>query len=288
VSVASARFDVLDHRFVVTWNFARAGADIDAVLGPFRIDVPTSHAGLATYALVDHRADATMRFDLTYEGAVLWAGMHPADVLDHLFWHVNAEAFGRETARLLIHAGAVTTPAGSAVLLPATSGSGKSTLVTGLVHRAGFGLLSDEAAVVDPSTLLVSPYPKAVTLKGGLEGIIPELAELRDTVADRGRRQWHLRADDIRPGSLADQPAPVSLVVFHRYAAGASTEVEQLTRAQTTVDLAKNTMNLKTFGRSGLATLAALTESAPGHRVTSSSLDDSIAVILDLAGGGKR
>lgn len=272
-------FQVLSHRFDISWNFERAGTDVAAVLGGFLTG--GRNTTRSAYALVDTGSDDHLRYQLTYEGVRLWAGSHPADVLDHLFWHVNSEAFSRESDRLLIHAGAVTAPSGSTVLLPATSGSGKSTLVAALVARAGFGFLSDEAAMVDPATLLVSAYPKAITLKGGLEGILPELAHYRDNSADPGRRHWHLPAADIRADALAD-PAPVSLVVFHRYAAGATLEVTPLTRASTTLDLAGNTMNLRAFPGVGLTVLAAIAQSAPGYRVVSPSLDASLGVIRDL------
>ena len=53
---------------------------------------------------------------------------------------------------------------GRAVLLVAPSGTGKSTMTWALSHH-GFRYLSDELAPIDPGTLRVHPFPRALHLK---------------------------------------------------------------------------------------------------------------------------
>lgn len=61
-----------------------------------------------------------------------------------------------------IHAGVVSKD-DKAVVLCGASGAGKSTLTAALVQR-GWKYLTDEIAVIDPHTWLVTPYPKWVDL----------------------------------------------------------------------------------------------------------------------------
>ena len=119
------------------------------------------------------------------------------------------------TDLLLVHAGAVVTPSGSGVLLPAASGSGKTSLVAGLV-RAGWGYLSDEVGAIDPVTRRLCPYPKVLSIKPGMfEGFV----DLIDP--DQGwpisSREWLIAPEVLRADPVADR-SDVGLIVFLEHA----------------------------------------------------------------------
>ena len=84
---------------------------------------------------------------------------------------------------MLVHAGAVEWD-GHAALFPAPMESGKTTLVAGLV-RAGARYLSDEAAAIDPETLLVHPFPKSLTIGAGSWEVLADLAPAVDPEVTR-------------------------------------------------------------------------------------------------------
>ena len=72
-----------------------------------------------------------------------------------------------------IHAGAVESD-GGATLLSGRSGAGKTTLVLNLLQR-GFRLLSDELAIVEPSTQRILPYRRSLHIRPGTPELIPAL-----------------------------------------------------------------------------------------------------------------
>jgi hypothetical protein len=72
---------------------------------------------------------------------------------------------------LFIH-GAVVAADGQAIALVAPSGTGKSTTSWGLLHH-GFDYLSDELAPIDPRTMRVHAFPRALLLKANPSSAYP-------------------------------------------------------------------------------------------------------------------
>jgi hypothetical protein len=115
-----------------------------------------------------------------------------------------------------LHAGAVVRE-GRATVVAGTSGQGKTTLVLGLVAR-GLGLLSDELALIEPSTSRILPYRRSVHVRPGTPELVPELTFLHDRPrhAIGGGVEWALPPADVArvlPGGLAE-PAPLSHVIL--------------------------------------------------------------------------
>ena len=117
------------------------------------------------YSLVATDTSVGAWYHLGLDGDELAVGPDAGDLVDQLLFAVSAAAFACAHTHLLVHAGAVVAPDGTAVLLPGPSGAGKTTLVAGLV-RAGFGYLSDEAGAIDPATLCVHAFARPLGLKG--------------------------------------------------------------------------------------------------------------------------
>jgi hypothetical protein len=193
--------------------------------------------------------------------------------------HLNREAITAEYG-VMCHAGAVARH-GVGVILPADPESGKTTLTAGLV-RAGFSYLTDEAALVDPTTNTIEPYPKPLSIDSGSHQLFPELEPAPAPGDDSAPSdQWQVPPDAIRPGAVGDR-SRVRLVVFPKYEEGATTELVPVSRASGLVELATNTFEFRDHARRSLDALAAVIVDADCYRLTVGGLDDACRVVGDL------
>lgn len=274
-------FQRLSFAFTVGCNEAALADYVSRVLVRFAaLDVS---AGRRAYELLDRGpSDPLSRYRLFVDGTwVLGSGL-AAHVIDDLFSHINRDTVEATRESVLVHAGAVVSPNGSGVMLPAPSGSGKSTLVAGLV-RAGFGYLSDEASVLDPQTGGVHPYPVHLSLKGPSRDRFPEARpapEDRVFVGDR----WHVDPDAIRPGAVAP-PCEVGFVIAHRFEPGATLRVERLTPAAACMELGANLMLGRRESGRALELLARVCRGARSYRLVHGDLDIAVTAIAELTGG---
>ena len=216
------------------------------------------------------------------DGKLVQRGDSPRMIVDYVLWHVNSEAIGGADHHLALHAGAVALD-GKAVILPAPPDSGKTTLTAGLV-RAGFEYLSDEAALIDPSTAMVHPFPRAmwmepptVELLGRTGGGVPALED--------DRNHYQVLAEDLRSGS-AGGPCPVGLVIAPMYQRGSTTRLEPIGRAEAVRMLAENSFNFPKFGARGLDVLHRLVAGARCFRLRVGDLESAVAAVSDLVGRG--
>lgn len=277
-------YQLLSFRFGVRADSSRMRRHVARVMERFAVDeVPLANGRgqgppPAEYHLFDAGVDDPTRYRVHYNGTWVRGTGGYSDCLNQFFWHVNEEAYKASDHFLLIHAGAVVSDEGRAVVLPADSGSGKTTLVTGLI-RAGFGYLTDEAAVIDPDTLLVHPFPKALTIKESARDVWPDLAPRKK---GSGNGYWQVDPETIRPDCLAE-PARVGLIVFPRYVAGAATELTPLSPATGCALLGRNSFNLYRWRARALPVLARVASIAPAYRLISGNLDEAVDAVTRLA-----
>lgn len=282
-------FRSLSYYFSLRWNWAAYGTTVMHVLRDFQVDPdPTEERKWHTpgsavrYALV-HSPRGKRAHKLLYNDHVIYQGNEASHVLNYLFWHINSETICRTADYFLIHAGAVVTPSGEGVLLPAASGSGKTTL-TGALVRGGFGYLSDEAGAIDPVTRCLYPYPKALAFKE--KKLRDRLAELAaDVTGARVDGTWHVHADEIRPGGVAG-PCEVRYVIAPRYEAGAATQITPMTAAEVAFCLGDNAFTLGYYRARGLHLLADIARGAKGFRLVSGDLDDAVRTVAKLTHAG--
>jgi hypothetical protein len=235
------------------------------------------------YSLVELGRRTRNRFRLFFGESTMIVGGDPNVATDHLLWHVHAEAIRFTGDFLLVHAGAVRTPSGAGMLLPAHAESGKSTLTLGLV-RAGFGYLSDEAAAIDPVTRMLYPFPKAITLKRGSFDLFPE-HEPPDGHPGKGWVKRHVVPEEVRPDALAEA-CPIGFVVAPRFEKGARTSLEPVSRATAVTDLWQHAFNAPLYGRRAPILLAAALERARCFRLVFGDLDEAVSAVCaeDLPG----
>jgi len=177
---------------------------------------------------------------------------------------------------LVLHAGAVATPAGG-VLLPAPSNHGKSTLTAALVQR-GHGYLTDEAAAVS-ADLSLRPYPKALALDPGSFELFPEArpdhagGSLSQAVQER---EWHI--DPARLGPVSG-PCGASLVVSPSWTEGAATTCTRLGPIDALHLLLGQSFEFGVDAQRAFTTLARVAETVPVFRLVYSDLSGGVAEI---------
>ncbi len=221
-----------------------------------------------------------------FDGATPFQPLPLAHAFPLLEWAMNWCISTHVNQFLLIHA-AVVERGGRAAILPAPPGSGKSTLCAGLVHR-GWRLLSDEIALVPFDGGGIHALARPVSLKNRSIDVIAAFAPeavfntpvpntSKGTVA-------HMRtpADHVR--RVAETASPAWLV-FPRWQADAAPVLRPRDKAETVVELARNSFNYGTLGRLGFETLAGLVDRCECHEFVYGRLDDAVATFDALAGG---
>lgn len=220
-----------------------------------------------------------------YEDGALIERATAAMVVEHLLWRVNRHVVEGSGRYLLLHAAAAQRGDVGAIF-PAPSGSGKTTLVAGLV-RAGLDYLTDEAAAIDPTTGLLEPYPKPLSVETGswnaLSAIVPDRpANLGLALAT----EWHVEPTSIRAGAVGS-PCRPRLIVSPTYDAEAATALSPISRAQGIALLVQNSFNFVQHGPTGLHLLADIARGAEFYRLRFSDLDDACTAILGVLDDGR-
>lgn len=183
--------------------------------------------------------------------------------------------------RLHLHAGAVA-DRGRGVVVAGFSGSGKSTMVTSLV-RAGFDYLTDERVAIDPLDLLVSGFPKPVSLVSGSFKIFPEL---HPDVLGHGQAtdtEWQIPASTVGTGGLLTEIV-ARMVIFVRHEKGSDLRVERVHPVTAVGRLLHDSPDIARFGAGALRVCGQWCASILCVEVTYSRPDDvgpAIRALLD-------
>jgi len=199
---------------------------------------------------------------------------HRNEVLPHLEWMVNWQVIRQRQAYALIHAATVEMD-GQALILPGEPGSGKSTLTAGLLAR-GWSYLCDEFALIDPKTLIVAPFPRALCIKQQSFPIIARLGlplhrARRYHKAAKGRVAF-LKPLDVRPNAEG-RHSRIRWVVFPKYVAGAEPSLATLSRSRAAFELAGQCFNLPVHQGRAVAALAKVARDADCYRLTAGDLE---------------
>lgn len=175
---------------------------------------------------------------------------------------------------------------GQAVIMPAPPGSGKSTLCAALM-LAGWRLLSDEMALLDPATGLLTASPRPISLKNASIKVMRERAPgvvfgpmahdtLKGTVC-------HMQVS-AESTERAEEPARPAWVVFPRYVADAPLTVTPQPKAQALLSLHRNSFNHHVHGRQGFEALADVVTQCGVFDLSYSRLDEALAWFDRLEG----
>lgn len=272
----AVRFVALGHDFSLRCANAPLGRYLETLLAPM-----AAPGRAATRYRLDILPGGTS--SVTFGETELVRTPDAAHAVAMFLWHLNQETVRVTSDRLLLHAGVVAVD-GRAVLLPAGMEAGKTTLVTALL-RAGADYLSDELAALDPVTLEVAAYPKALSLDPGSWGLFPDLAQDVDPeVLPLLPHQWQVPADAVRPGAIRDRAIP-ALVVFPRYRPSAATTLRRVELADALRELAGCTFGFREAPQRALEVLGRLTTSVPAYSLSVSDLSRATDLLLDALEG---
>lgn len=179
---------------------------------------------------------------------------------------------------LIFHA-AVIEKNGFAVLMPAPPGSGKSTLCAALVHR-GWRLLSDELALYDLSTGLVSGLARPINLKNESIEIIKSFgdgATFTPTVPYTAKGSVALMVPPKSSVERAEEPAIPRWIIAPKFLSGEISRMECADKGKAFMMLAEQSFNYETHGLHGFEALGVLVERCDCYSYTYGQLEDAIA-----------
>jgi hypothetical protein len=280
--VAGAVHQSLAYRFVLRCPDPEVEGRAAAMLADFAPRIagatPDESVGLPQYTIEPWPDRNAAQLALYRDGATLAVHDDPGRIIDHLVRQVSSASLANAPSEcLLVHAGVCASPSGGAVLLTGESGSGKTTIVAALVQE-GYAYLSDEAAVLEPGSLLVHPWPRPFDFKPGAEA----MDRFRDLLGEYGGLTCHVPADRVRKGAVGSR-APVRVIIEYRYQPDSPTRAQSLSRAEAVAVLGSATPALRHQRDAGLQLLARIASGASGYRLRSGSLDEAVRAVRTLA-----
>jgi hypothetical protein len=157
--------------------------------------------------------------------------------------------------RVAVHAGVVLAH-GRIVLVPGSTHAGKSTLCLAL-QEAGGVVLSDEYAVVDPASGLVTGWPRPMRRRRPDGGI-----------------------DRIPLGPVSAGPLPVTLVAALRYQSDAGLNTRTTPPSEVVTALLANTVSAQRHPDLALTAALAIARTARGLIGTRGEADEAAALLL--------
>ena len=207
--------------------------------------------------------------------------------LNHAFplleWAMNWCIATNAHHYLLLHS-AVIEREGCAVIMPAPPGSGKSTLCAGLVHR-GWRLLSDEVALISLLDASITPFGRPVSLKNQSIDVIRAFAPgsvFSEVVHDTAKGSVSLLKVPSEHLERIKETAKPRWVVFPKYVANSAPKLVPRSKANSMLELGRNSFNYMVLGRTGFEVLSKVLDASDCYDFQYSKLDDAVAVFDDL------
>ena len=201
-----------------------------------------------------------------------------------LEWGLNWLIATGANEYLVIHA-AVLERKGRAMVLPGEPGAGKSTLAAALAHR-GWRLLSDELALVVPSTGELVGLARPVSLKNESIGVIGAFApESRLSEAIHGTPKGTIALMKPPQDSVArvSEKAAPGLVVLPRYVPDSGCVLEPCAPARSFMSLADNALNYSVLGYEGFRTVGRIVGSSRAFELRYDNLHEATVRLAALA-----
>ncbi len=227
------------------------------------------------------RGQVLFRFD----GALQFEPLPISHAFPLLEWSMNWCISTQCHQYLTLHA-AVIERGGNAVILPAPPGSGKSTLCAGLVNR-GWRLLSDELTLVSTADLQISPLCRPVSLKNQSISIIKAFepsAVFGDVTPDTSKGAvCHMKVASEHLRRMNDVAKP-TWVVFPKFVAGSKPVLTPRPRADSLLELGRNSFNYGLLGRLGFETMAEVVDKCDCYDFSYGNLNEAIDLFDALAG----
>lgn len=276
--------------------------------GPFNFRIHSAIASVADglrllyadYPLVDGREFVDFTVTLAQSGGLwrwwrpqvkfIYDGKHPFAALpiDHAFplleWAMNWCISTQAHHYLTLHA-AVMEREGCAVIMPAPPGSGKSTLCAGLVSR-GWRLLSDELTLISLVDRMITPLGRPISLKNQSLEVVRKFvpgAVLSQVTHDTSKGSVsHMKAPTAHVERLDDRARP-RWVIFPKYVPDARAELTARSKANSMLELGRNSFNYTVLGLTGFEILADVISASDCYDFRYSQMEEAVSVFDQLA-----
>lgn len=213
----------------------------------------------------------------------------PVGMLEYLEWTVLLALLRAQDHFLQLHAaGLVKNDRG--LLLVGPSGSGKSTQALNLM-LGGWRCLSDEIILIEPygspggspGDIMVRPFPRSLHAKAATLRLFPELPRPkagRGFVDSSGKRRFDPSL--IREDWVA-QPTRPTWLVFPAYSQAGGEALTPIGETEALSMLIEQTINLTSFGESGIEVLIRLVRSCACYRLNTRDVKLARARFSELA-----
>ena len=209
----------------------------------------------------------------------------PADQSAPMFeWGLNWCVASRPLGYLVMHAG-VLAHAGDALMLPGFPGAGKSTLCASLCLLDHWRLLSDELAILDPTTGLLQPHPRPISLKNASIGLVSAFPQVRIGPVYRDTRKGDISHAACPSASVAAaaETARVRWVVFPRFDAGSAPRCGEISRAEAFALISEQSFNKERMGEVGFDALCELLSGARCFEAVYGSTTEGLRLLGEIA-----
>jgi HprK-related kinase A len=218
-----------------------------------------------------------------FEGAEPFTPLPEDHAFPLLEWAMNWCISSQAHHYLMLHS-AVIEREGCAVIMPAPPGSGKSTLCAGLVNR-GWRLLSDELALIAISDVTITPLGRPISLKNKsidvIRNYVPDGVFNTVTPNTTKGSVTHLKVPAEQLQRIHEK-AQARWVIFPKYVAGSRPSLTELSKANSLLELGRNSFNYLVLGKDGFETLAKVIDASDCYDFQYSQLDDAVRVFDEL------
>ena len=220
----------------------------------------------------------------TYYGDQPFAALPIGHAFPLLEWAMNWCISSQAHHFLTLHA-AVLERNGCAVIMPAPPGSGKSTLCAGLASR-GWRLLSDELTLISLADGLITPLGRPISLKNQSLEVIrkfyPEVV-LNQVTHDTAKGSVsHMKVPPGHVEQLEERARPKWLV-FPKYVPDTKAELTPRSKANSLLELGRNSFNYPVLGLAGFELLADVISASDCYDFRYSQLEEAISLFDMLA-----
>jgi HprK-related kinase A len=200
-----------------------------------------------------------------------------------LEWGLNWCLASRPLGYLVMHAGTLAR-SGNALMMPGAPGAGKSTLCAALCLLEEWQLFSDELAILDPTSGLLHPHPRPISLKNDSIRLVAEFPNARlgavYTDTHKGTIS-HARCPDLSIAK-ATVNAHVRWIVFPRFASGQTANVQEISRAEAFTWISEQSFNKERMGETGFQALCSMLTGARCFQIQYGSTQEGLQLIRDI------
>lgn len=275
-------YDVLGAMIAVVSDDESVLDRVEETYGTFRSTGERSNsAAIVTLRSVDLPAGCIVCDSTGYEQR--WPDVSQATVAVLSRIVHNVLAWLQSQGIYAIHAGSVVYR-GKALIIAGKSGQGKTTLVLSLL-RQGFGLLSDEFAIVAPDASSILPYHRGLHVRPGTPELIPELRFLYERPQHHlgGGIEWALAPKELAhvfPNCLSDRaPLGALILLDGTPQAGKTPLIAPVPAALAAMEVLRGTWAASVDFAATLKRLGEVLQDVPCARVQTGDLEQTTKVI---------